>query len=343
MPNANGKGSAKMEVISEITPEKWRQAVDRCASATIYHSYNWSKIVEASFDDCELAPRVFVFDDGREAFLPGMEFPALRGVMRRFCSVHPSTYGGLLSEHKLTQDDSSQVYDYLRSQNYAQIVIYTNPFQASPALSGFKQTKDVTYAIPLDGGFEAVWHERFSQYIRRDANRAEKKGVEVRIGTSQQDIDAMYDLYLASAKRWGNKVTWLRPRRLYENTMKAGHPKVKLRLAMLDGQAIGGAVDYYFRNFCHAGWRAFDYEYRNYYPNNLLVREAVREACELGLRYYDMGGSSGLSGVNEFKQRCGAIPLECSVETWENPMFKTYQFMKRGLLNAKTSVHGLVN
>jgi peptidoglycan pentaglycine glycine transferase (the first glycine) len=146
-----------------------------------------------------------------------------------------------------------------------------------------------------------------SQNTRRKVRTAEKKGVTVRAGRTD-DLPILYDLYRATGER-DHFLT--RPAAYYEHEwrylMDAGlaHPLI----AEVDGQPIAHVILFHFGRKCWYFYGASSNTERERMPNYLLQWEAMRWAKAQGYTVYDMWGapddfteSDSMWGVYEFKR-----------------------------------------
>jgi lipid II:glycine glycyltransferase (peptidoglycan interpeptide bridge formation enzyme) len=53
--------------------------------------------------------------------------------------------------------------------------------------------------------------------------------------------------------------------------------------------------------------------YFNIRPRNLLLYEAIKNACEKGYFWFDFNPSAGLKGVKAFKEGFGAEAFKCPI------------------------------
>ena len=60
----------------------------------------------------------------------------------------------------------------------------------------------LSHAIDLEGGFDTVWHNRFSSSTRKYVTRAEKAGVVVECDDQGRLVPAYYGLFREATKRW---------------------------------------------------------------------------------------------------------------------------------------------
>ena len=330
------------EVVEAASDSDWDRMVRTARFATFYHTSTWAKICEQAFPKCRATARLYQFDDGTEVLLPGAVETAARGAVTAFKSVYPSDFGGLVAPTPLTAEQVDAVSDDLRHSGFSSVHVYENPFDVQPPLRGFSASPDFTQTVVIDDGIDGVLrHMKYQE--RQSLRRSERCGVVVERRFGEEAVEEFYRLYLLSAARWGEQTTWLRPIELLRAAVQLGGDSVRVRLAMLDGEAIGGQVDYLHDSVGIVAWRAFDYEHRSSYPNVAMQVASVADAVRDGIRYFDLGPSSGLAGPETLKERYGAVRLGFRVWHWEHPTHKAYTLGRKGFDRAQAAVHSLTH
>ena len=234
---------------------------------------------------------------------------------------------------------ASQVVDALRAGGWQQET-------SSGAGFGDVQPRYV-YCIPLeDRSLDDVF-VGFNQQWRRNIRKAEKSGVQVRLGT-REDLTDFHRVYVETAER--DKFT---PRgqvyfeRMWDALNGAspnndGYHELTLHLAEYDGHLAAATI------MIRVGDRAW-YSYgasttadRDVRPSNALQWHMITRAHEAGCRVYDLRGISAtldpanhLIGLVRFKVGSGGYAQEY-VGEWDYPLrpvwaraFAAYQ--RRGL------------
>jgi hypothetical protein len=332
-----------VDVTAAADAASWDRVARAALGSTIYHTRAWAQACADALPASTAVARLYRFDDGDEVLVPGVVTRVLGGSGRCFRSSPPFDYGGPVSAQRLDSEKVASIAQDLRSAGYASVDVYESPYAISPALDGFSVTPQWTHSIPLDGGFDHVWMSRFSKNARRFARHAEKSGVVIREATERSDVGELYRLYLLSAERWGEKLTWLRPRELCEAAFDMGPDRARLWLAEHEGEVVAASMDYLHSSMCFAGWRAFDDSYSALKVNYALLANSVRHAAERGCEYYDLGASSGLEGVEEFKQRCGAVAMGYRAWSWQHPAYAAVARGRRSLTDAARKVRSLAH
>jgi lipid II:glycine glycyltransferase (peptidoglycan interpeptide bridge formation enzyme) len=128
-----------------------------------------------------------------------------------------------------------------------------------------------------------------SQNTRRKVRVAEREGVRVRVGTTD-DLALLYDLYRVTGER---DRFLIRPPAYYEQAwrvfMEAG--LAQPLIAELGGEAIAHVILFHFGQTCWYFYGASSNAARDAMPNYLLQWEAMRWAKARGSRVYDLWGA----------------------------------------------------
>jgi lipid II:glycine glycyltransferase (peptidoglycan interpeptide bridge formation enzyme) len=219
-----------------------------------------------------------------------------------------------------------------------------------------------TVLMDLSGGEEALL-ARMKQKTRYNVRLAERKGVIVRIGNSD-DLSTLYRMYAETAMRDGFTIRdEAYYRHLWKIFLKNGSavsnavslagedtaPRAIPLIAEVSGEAVAGLVLF---TFARKAWFLYGMSreaHREKMPNYLLQWEAIRYARTAGCQIYDLWGapddfneSDLLWGVYRFKEGLGGV-VNRTIGAWDLPLrpsfYRLYaQFLPR-LLDVMRS-HG---
>lgn len=155
---------------------------------------------------------------------------------------------------------------------------------------------------------------------RYNIRLAGRKGVSVRRGEGQADIDTFYRLYETTSTR---DEFFIHDKTHYENVMRlySQGDRAALFLAEYEGEAIAGIIVLRFGRWSWYMYGASSNEHRNLMPNHLLQWNAMQWARSHGCWYYNFRGipdvleeGEDLWGVYVFKRGFGGFALR-SLET----------------------------
>ncbi len=143
------------------------------------------------------------------------------------------------------------------------------------------------------------------QKTRYNIRLARRKGVKIEIssGNNHQEIDKFLELSAATAKR---DKFHLHPREYYKKMLEilGGQGMIKLFLAKYQNQIIAANLICFFGQTATYLHGASDYNFRQLMAPYLLQWQAILEAKQLGLKYYDFWGidEEKWPGVTRFKK-----------------------------------------
>lgn len=162
------------------------------------------------------------------------------------------------------------------------------------------------YRLDIKNKTEEELIMSFHQKWRYNIRVAQKKGVEIKIGT-KDDIPAFHKIMVETGLR-DNFVT--RSVEYFEKMYDCLAPEhLRLYLAYYNGKLIAGTITIMYGKKCWYLYGASSNEHRNVMPTYLLQWEAMRWALEKGCDLYDFRGVSGdldeknpLYGIYRFKK-----------------------------------------
>ena len=252
--------------------------------------------------------RLIAFSDGVQAVLPMVTWSAHKGWVKHHSLSVAGGYGGWLSGDAVGAAHAERLARYVGGLGSVQWL--GNPIDPVAGASPPAGALQYTDAIALQGDMAAVL-ARWSKGHRAALNQARRAGVQVRLATSLADWHAYFTVYEDSLRRWGTRATSHQSLEVFEALCGLQSPNVRLWLATHEERVVAGAVCLYAPrhvSYWHGAAleRAFDVR-----PVNLLLHEAIRDACERGLSWFDLGLSGGHEGVRAFKRSFGAVPLPC--------------------------------
>ena len=155
---------------------------------------------------------------------------------------------------------------------------------------------------------------------RYNIRLAGRKGVTVRCGQGQADLDTFYRIYQTTSER---DQFFIHSKAHYEDVMRlySDGDRAVLLLAEYEGEAIAGIIVLRFGRWSWYMYGASANEQRNLMPNHLLQWNGIQWAKSHGCWYYNFRGipdvleeGQELWGVYVFKHGFGGYPMR-SLET----------------------------
>lgn len=312
------------DAISPAPRSVWGDLARTAPTAMPTQAPEWTDCI-CSYAAYRDASRYYRFANGQEIVLP---------LVRRSWTAGPLAirgalpvawgYGGMLSRYPVTPDEAARVAADLGRGGFS-LRVFPNPTQAGLWRGAMPKRAAVTarrcHILGIEGGFGAVWRDRFLSKTRRKIVKAERLGVQVTRDTTGEAAAIFYDLYRRSLERWAarqNEPLWLARRRaaLRDPRRKVLHiarfmgEACRVWVATYDGRPVAASLVLVGRNaddiMC-----AMDKDLAApTNANDLLLRHSIEDACQSGCAQYHFGETGTSVGLAHFKERFGAVPVD---------------------------------
>jgi FemAB-related protein (PEP-CTERM system-associated) len=164
-------------------------------------------------------------------------------------------------------------------------------------------------ALPQD--YEGLL-KAFPSKLRSQIRRAEKEGMDVRIGGEE----LLEDYYRVFARCMRDLGTPVYEKGFFRSIVETFPKEVRLCVVSLKGIPLASGLLYGFNSTLEIPWAASDKRFSRLAPNMLLYSAVLEYACREGYREFDFGRSSVDSGTYRFKQQWGAQPRQLYWYYW---------------------------
>ncbi|MGC1381250.1 MAG: GNAT family N-acetyltransferase [Candidatus Baltobacteraceae bacterium] len=162
-----------------------------------------------------------------------------------------------------------------------------------------------TSVIDLRDGAEGALRA-MTGVSRRMAGQARRNGVECApCGSPALAITTYHSILQEASRRWGLRKPTL-PKELLEALVTHGGEDVEIWLAHCDGHPIAGGVVLYGGDELFFYSAAMKDAFARLRPSNALNVALIEAAVSRKKRWYNLGASEGLPGVERFKRGLGA-------------------------------------
>ncbi|WP_100499824.1 GNAT family N-acetyltransferase [Geodermatophilus chilensis] len=320
-------GAGDVSVTSPAPRAAWRAVLAADPAALPTQSPEWTDWLcrTRGYTD---ASRLYEFPGGRRLVLPLVARTAAGVPVTEESLPAGYGYGGALVDGGvLSPQEAGAVLADLARRPVLRASLTADPRTAAAwvaaAPPGTTLVPALAHVIDLDGGFDAVW-SRFRAGVRRSVRQAEKRGLVIRTGEDPAAAGIFAELNRRSVDRWAQmrgQPLWLA--RLVERRRdRAGQlvgalaelgPMAQVWAAELDGEPVAANAVLRCGTQTHGWMNAMDRELaRRTRAGTLLQSLAIEDACRLGARWFQLGESDPGSGVAEFKEGFGGVPVEFS-------------------------------
>lgn len=308
--------------VSQATENEWDTAWKNCDYATYFQSREWSELwslyTQGKIFPTPLSVR---FSDGNFAIIPLSCSQKFAGLLKTYLMSPAGTFGGWISPDSLTIEHAQLLVNFCEKQ-ISRLVWRLNPYDVNFSKINLESLpeKDETHAINISRGFDDIY-KSWTKGHSSAARKARKEGVFVKQADTLEDWRCYYEVYQDSLRRWGEKSSSKYDWKLFLEMFKLNSPNIKLWLSIYQKQVVSGALIFYSKNHVVYWHGAALQAYFHVKPVNLLMYEAIKDACEKGYFWFDFNPSGGHEGVKKFKKSFGTESLPCPIvkkDTWHN-------------------------
>jgi hypothetical protein len=306
-----------IEIVDEFSAALDEVAL-RSSDATFYHTRTWIESLARTFPSMRF--QCVVARSGSEilGYLPF--FVLRKGPFGAVWSLPFGTYGGPVG---LGDEDvrRSLVDAYVelrkrRGTHEIGLVDFSNQVCDRP----FRTEHATTHLIELKEDFDEIWDGVFEKSKRRQTRKALREGLIVAEAHSLEEVSKYYGIYLERIEEW--KEGFRYPERLFAELFSTGRGMVKLFVARLGGELLGGHLNFYFKDSVIA-WNGVARDTADgTQASTLLYSECIRHACENGYRSYNLGGSLGKRSLIDYKESLGGAPYSYRMLRWRSAVGK---------------------
>jgi Acetyltransferase (GNAT) domain len=204
------------------------------------------------------------------------------------------------------------------------------PLLPQEPLAGWHTIQHETATIDLADGLDNAL-QNVDGVSRRMAGQAERRGVVCRPSASAAlGVTTYYGMLRESAERWGLQRPPF-PVSLLDALVGVGGSDVEIWFAECDNHPIAGGVVLYGSQELFFWSAAMRHAFTRFRPSNALNVALIRAAAERGVRWYNLGASEGLPGVERFKRGLGAQSVPYSEIRRDRAAFRMYSRLRSSL------------
>lgn len=294
--------------------EEWDDLVDKSPYATIFHTWNWMKIVE-EHTKSRLYPLVGFKGTTSIGIYP--IFLQKRNFVNLVFSPPPKVgllYLGplILNYEQLKQSKRESIcISFQRAvdkfilsdlkTNYARIRTSPGFLDSRPfKWTGYEVEPFYTYTVDLSKGQDQVWGN-FNKQLRLDINKTEREGVSI----EENDKKGLEFLYSSIFKRFEEQGLRSSISRDYLSELyDAFHlENLKVFTARYNREIVGGLIALHHKDKVSLWVGVPKTTLKGIYPNDLVQWEVIKWGCEKGYKKYELMDSGYNPRLRHFKSK----------------------------------------
>jgi len=296
--------------IEPLSDPRWDTYVESQALGSVYHTAPWQEVIHRTY---HYDPFCWVIEDERGGIVSAAACFEVRSLLKgsRIVSLPFSDFcDPLLSDEEHGRALLGEIEARLSTMRHGFV-----EFRVRKPLDWLRETE--TSHEVLFKHHEVVLPPTLEQLcgalhrdLRRNIRQAEGRGMSVREGKEQKDLDLFYELLVATRKRHGLPP---QPQRFFANlweTFRARDQAV-LWLAARDRQTVAGLLCLIWRDVCYALYAGSNDLGNQLHANPLLLWHAVEQCYARGLRRLDLGRTSPANaGLLHFKRKWDPVETD---------------------------------
>jgi CelD/BcsL family acetyltransferase involved in cellulose biosynthesis len=254
-----------------------------------------------------------------------------RLAFRAACAFPLGGYGCVLDEDGETVGKDRAAEVLLEAARLVDRLTFVAwPLADQPRVAHAQQTAHRAAVIDCSAGLDGVL-ARMRPVTRRMAGQAARRGVLCMQARDRGSaVERYYALLEEASRGWGLASPTI-SRALLEAVARHGGDDAEIWFAHLDGEIIAGGVALFGRDELFFWSAAMRRAFGAYRPSNALNVRLLGRACERGVRWYNLGASEGLSGVERFKHDLGARDVEYASFTLASPGYRFYERIRTAI------------
>ncbi|MBM3847340.1 MAG: GNAT family N-acetyltransferase [Verrucomicrobia bacterium] len=294
------------QIVDPRADSSWDASLETLPGATVFHSTAWFRVLTASYGHRPFFLRLRT-PEGELAVLPLAEvrswLTGLRGISLPFTDLCPplgasNLFPSLLEKALALAREHRWKYLELRD-------LQGNPFSSPPSICYTGHQAD------LQPSKEQLL-ANLKSAVRTALRKAEKSGVDVRVGDRKEDVQNYFELHCRTRRKHGvPPQPWRFFHHLHEELFRQG--KGFVVTAWRGEQAIAASI--FVHSYGHAVYKfgASDERYLECRAPTLVMWNGMLECKRLGCTVLHMGRTSPSNeGLSRFKAGFGAIETPVS-------------------------------
>lgn len=313
-------------MIERVTMSEWERLDAAHPAPTLFARPAWARALQSAFPRLEPYPlraRGVTIPFVRPAGGP-LHWRALVGFPFGAYTCPMTEDGGPVAAESLQSalDEIAESFDSVR------VVLW--PLGVTDAArAGWTELQHDTAVIDLSSGADEALRG-VAGISRRMAGQAERRGVTCAQSRASDAVDIYYSMLCETAAHWAQGTPSF-PKALLEALVEYAGDDVEIWFAKHNGETIAGGVMLYGSTECFFWSAAMRREYSRLRPSNALNVALIRAAAERGVRWYNLGSSEGLPGVERFKRDLGARTVIYTELSHERRAYKMYARLRASL------------
>ena len=285
------------EPLNSQCEDSWDQVLKQCLGSNAFHSTAWRVALDQAF--AQLSPMYYLIKENGTLIggLPAFVFKPIPGI-KMLHSMPWNLFGGIqliagaeVDIKALIESTDKWLADAVHDRRICEAFFTLSPVQTEEyghrlTEIGYQKHRTLfTHLLKTSEDYEVLW-KAYNKRVRGAVRKAAKAGVSVSDANTDAELEAFYQLYLATVTRLGGTP---KPRSLIQFLYRSRIGR--LAIAKRDGVVIAGLLYLHFNRTVTLWCEASDPKNLEHRPNNAIFHHIIHWACERGYEWVDFGAS----------------------------------------------------
>lgn len=299
-----------IQIIDPTSDSRWDEFIANQEYSTIFHTAAWARVIKEAYG---YSPRYYVLEDEKSEITAAIPFYLVKSILtgKRLVCLPFSDYCYPLGKenHDISlllnsakKEVDTEAVSYMETRGWS-----NGAAPADPDLK--KHDHYILHLINLEPNIDVV-EQRLQERVKKSIRQGRKRGMTVRITSSEDDLNQFYRLHIATRKKLG---VLTQPKSFFKAVYRhiISQRLGFMAIGELEGKAIAGRIFLIYRDVIYAKFQASDENYLNKRPNHIILWEVLKYACDNGYKNCDLGRcSSNGESLRAFKLGWGAKEID---------------------------------
>lgn len=285
----------------------WDNFGKKASGGTYCHVFSWKQVFERAYG-LQTHYLAFCSGDTWLGILPIAVMPRLPGCEAKAVSLPYCNYGGLLAAQGVEVEVlKAEAVKYLHGMGI-------NRIEFREVALGVVDSREVTMILRLAENTGFLW-KQVGDKVRNQVRKAQRSGLTLRWGRDQAD-----DLYAIYAENMGRLGTPVHSPKFVKEILSSLGEIADVLTVRHEDRAIGAMLVIKHGDTWADPIASCLAEFNKFNPNMLMYWEALRAACDAGVKSFDFGRSHKDSGTYRFKKQWGASEVALNYHSYVGGM-----------------------
>jgi hypothetical protein len=294
-----------LEIFDKTDSSLWNDIINRSSNGTLYHTWEWLKILE-KYSESKLYPLVYFDGDDKKPFSVIPVFYMKKLGLKMIFSPPPASYiplGPVLVDKGYKQHKFELAYLEFETQinkffnkigaNYVSMVTSTGLMDMRPfSWDHYQITPSYTYKIDLTQGEKAVWNN-FSRTLKQNINHSLAKGIRITESNLEKSSDIDY-VYNSLCDRYCEQHINLPLQKAYiQDVLKEfGNTSIKLVMATYENEPVGATIFTRYKDVISAWLGSVRYKTNYFEVNGCIYHGLIPSFIKEGCKWLEIMGAN---------------------------------------------------